>query len=82
MERKVIGQRAADAHPETENGRGFRFEQAGSVPPRERAFVKMFLAALTLVSLLVLGIACANVANLLLAQGDPAALKPRLVPDT
>ena len=69
-ELNVIAQRVAGAHPEAEKGRGFRFEQAGSVPPRERSFVTMFLAALTAVSLLVLCIACANVANLLLAQAS------------
>lgn len=69
-ELNVIAQRVAGAHPEAEKARGFRFEQAGSVPPRERSFVTMFLAALTLVALLVLCIACANVANLLLAQAS------------
>ena len=47
---------------------GFRFEPAGSLPPRDSGLVQMFLAALSVVALLVLGIACANVANLLLAQ--------------
>lgn len=69
-ELQVIAQRVAKAYPEAEKDRGFRFEQAGSVPPRERSFVMMFLAALTAVSLLVLCIACANVANLLLAQAS------------
>jgi len=69
-ELKVIAQRVAKAYPEAEKDRGFRFEQAGSVPPRERPFVMMFLAALTVVALLVLCIACANVANLLLAQAS------------
>jgi predicted permease len=69
-ELQVIAQRVAKAYPEAEKGRGFVFEQAGSVPPRERSFVMMFLAALTVVSLLVLCIACANVANLLLAQAS------------
>ena len=69
-ELEVIAQRVASAHPEAEKARGFRFEQAGSVPPRERSFVTMFLAALTLVALLVLCIACANVVNLLLAQAS------------
>jgi predicted permease len=69
-ELKVISQRAAKAYPETEKDRGFRFEQAGSLPPRDRPFVMMFLAALTVVALLVLCIACANVANLLLAQAS------------
>jgi predicted permease len=42
--------------------------QAGSLPPRDKSTVLLFLAALSFVVLLVLGIACANVANLLLAQ--------------
>ena len=46
----------------------FRFEQAGSLPPRDRSTVLLFLASLLVVALLVLGIACANVTNLLLAQ--------------
>jgi hypothetical protein len=37
-ELEVIAQRAAKAYPEAEKGRGFRFEQAGSVPPRERCW--------------------------------------------
>ena len=69
-ELSVIAQRVAGAHPEAEKARGFRFEQAGSIPPRERSFVTMFLAALTLMALLVLCIACANVVNLLLAQAS------------
>ncbi|MCU1318992.1 MAG: permease [Edaphobacter sp.] len=64
----VLAQRLAKAHPATDKGGGFRFEQAGSLPPRDRSAILMFLAALSVVVLLVLGIACANVANLLLAQ--------------
>jgi predicted permease len=66
----VIAQRLAQAHPEAEKDGGFQFEPAGSLPPRDRSTVTMFLAALTVVALLVLGIACANVANLLLAQAS------------
>jgi predicted permease len=64
----VIARRLAQAHPEAEKDGGFAFEPAGSLPPRDRSMVTMFLAALTVVALLVLAIACANVANLLLAQ--------------
>ncbi|MCU1221995.1 MAG: permease [Edaphobacter sp.] len=64
----VLAQRLAQAHPATDKGGGFHFEQAGSLPPRDRSAILMFLAALSVVVLLVLGIACANVANLLLAQ--------------
>jgi predicted permease len=64
----LIARRMAQAHPDTDKGGGFRFERAGSLPPRDAETVKLFLAALSAVVLLVLGIACANVANLLLAQ--------------
>jgi predicted permease len=65
----VLAQRLAKAYPESEKDGGFRFEPAGSLPPRYKSAVSLFLAALTVVVLLVLCIACANVANLLLAQG-------------
>jgi predicted permease len=58
----------AKAYPETDKGNGFLLDQAGSLPPRDKSTVLLFLAALSVVVLLVLGIACANVANLLLAH--------------
>jgi predicted permease len=64
----ALAKRLAAAYPATDKGNGFRFEQAGSLPPRDGSTVLLFLAALSVVVLLVLGIACANVANLLLAQ--------------
>ena len=67
-ELKTIAQRLAVAYPATDKGNGFLFEQAGSLPPRDKSTVLIFLAALSVVVLLVLCIACANVANLLLAQ--------------
>jgi predicted permease len=66
----VLGQRVSQSYPDTDKGRSFHFEQAGSLPPRYKTSVRMFLAGLTVVVLLVLGIACANVANLLLAQAS------------
>jgi predicted permease len=65
-----IAARLAKAYPGTDKDQAFRFEQAGSLPPRDRNTVLMFLAALTTVVLLVLCIAAANVANLLLAQAS------------
>ncbi len=64
----TLAQRFAKTYPDTDKGRGFHMDQAGSLPPRDKAAVLLFIAALSVVVLLVLGIACANVANLLLAQ--------------
>jgi predicted permease len=64
----TLAQRFAKAYPATDKGTGFRMDQAGSLPPRDRSSILLFLGALSVVVLLVLGIACANVANLLLAQ--------------
>ncbi|HEY1947358.1 MAG TPA: ABC transporter permease [Bryobacteraceae bacterium] len=69
-ELSVLAQRLAKAHPESEKGGGFRFEPAGSLPPRDKDSIMMFLAALTLVAILVLCIACANVANIFLAHAS------------
>ena len=51
-ELSVLAQRLAKAHPETENGGGFRFEPAGSLPPRDKSAVDDVFGALTLVALL------------------------------
>ncbi len=65
----VIAQRLAQAHPTTDKDNGFNIAAAGSLPGRDRKMLELFLLALSVVALLVLCIACANVANLLLAQG-------------
>jgi predicted permease len=65
----LLGNRLAALHPETDKGDGFHLERAGGLPPQEQKDVFPFLAGLLIVVLLVLCIACANVANLLLAQG-------------
>ncbi len=66
-ELNVFAQRFRETHADTDKGLGFRLEQAGSLPPRDKPEILLFLAALSVVVLLVLCIACANVANLLLA---------------
>jgi predicted permease len=64
----ALAKRFALAYPKTDKGNSFVFEQAGSLPPRERTAALTFLAALSIVVLLLLAIAGANVANLLFAQ--------------
>jgi predicted permease len=64
----TIADRLAAAYPATDKGNHFVFEQAGSLPPRERSMALLFLSALSIVVLLLLGIAGFNVANLLFAQ--------------
>jgi predicted permease len=67
-ELETLASRFAQANPATDKGNHFVFEQAGGLPPRQRDTVLIFLAALSVVVLLVLAIAGANVANLLFAQ--------------
>jgi predicted permease len=67
-ELKTLTQRLALSYPKTDKGSSIVFEQAGSLPSNVRGPVLMFLTALSVVVLLVLSIAGANVANLLFAQ--------------
>ena len=69
QELNIIAERLAHAHPESDKGTGFLIEPAGSLNPRDKKTLQLFLTALSAVALIVLSIACANVANLLLAQG-------------
>jgi predicted permease len=70
----TLAKRFALAYPKTDKDNSFVFEQAGSLPPRDRTTALTFLAALSIVVLLLLAIAGANVANLLFAQ---AAVRQR-----
>jgi len=67
-ELQLLSQRFAQAHPDTEKHLGFRFDQAGSLPPRDKSVILLFFSTLMLVVFLVLLIACANVGNLFLAR--------------
>jgi predicted permease len=73
-ELRVLGDRFAKAYPESvpaaQRDTGFRMDEAGSLPPRDRTTIMVFLAALLAVALLVLCIACANVVNLSVAQAN------------
>ena len=67
-ELNILAERFALNNPRTDKENRFSFEQAGSLPPNARGGVVAFLAALSVVVLLVLAIACANVTNLLYAK--------------
>jgi predicted permease len=73
-ELNTLAKRFALIYPKSDKGIGFVSERAGSLPPSERESILIFLAALSVVALLVLAIAGANVANLLFAQ---AAVRQR-----
>lgn len=63
-----ISQQLAHDYPNTDNGVAFRLGTPGLVAPDLRAAVVAFSAALMLTVLLVLLIACTNLASLLLAR--------------
>ena len=67
-EMEAMAQRFAIAYPKTDKGLGFHIDEAGALLPTPRAVFEAFLTALMAVALLVLCIACSNVANLLLAR--------------
>jgi predicted permease len=67
-ELRTLSVRFAHDNPATDKDNSFVFEEAGALPPQERGTILMFMAALSVVVLLVLMIAGANVANLLFAQ--------------
>lgn len=67
-ELNLLAQRFAQAHPDTDKNLGFHISGAGSLPPRDKSVILLFLSTLMIVVFLVLLIACGNVANLFLAQ--------------
>jgi predicted permease len=69
-ELNTLARRFALSYPKTDKDKSFVFVQAGSLPPQAQNMVLIFLTALTVVALLVLAIAGANVANLLFAQAS------------
>jgi predicted permease len=68
VELDAEAKRFAAAYPKEDNGLGFHVEEAGALLPSQRANFGTLLSALAVVALLVLCIACSNVANLLLAR--------------
>ena len=69
-ELNTLARRFALSYPKTDKDKTFIFVQAGSLPPPAQNMVLIFLTALSVVALLVLAIAGANVANLLFAQAS------------
>ncbi len=70
----TLASRYAQAFPATDKDSSFHIEQAGTLPPSLKTTVVIFLGVLSVIVLLVLSIAGANVANLLFAQ---AAVRQR-----
>ncbi len=66
----ILAQNSAAAHSQFEKNIGFRASTAGSLPPRDRPTIILFLMAVSIVALLVLCIACANVTNLFLVHAS------------
>lgn len=69
QELDLIADRLAHAYPATDANRGFHIERGDTLSGRDKKTIQMFLLGVSGVALLVLVIACANVANLLLSQG-------------
>ncbi len=69
-ELKGLAERLARSYPNTDKEKPFVFVHTGLLPPQEQNGLVLFLTALSVVALLVLAIAGANVANLLFAQAS------------
>ena len=69
-ELSALAERLARSYPKTDKDKPFVFVKAGLLPPVEQNGLLIFLTALSVVALLVLAIAGANVANLLFAQAS------------
>jgi predicted permease len=69
-ELNALAERLARSHPDTDKDKPFVFVHTGLLPPEEQNGLVIFLTALSVVALLVLAIAGANVANLLFAQAS------------
>jgi putative ABC transport system permease protein len=67
-ELSTLADRFARSFPATDKDITFPVNQAGSLPPSMKGTILIFFTALSIVVLLVLSIAGANVANLLFAQ--------------
>jgi predicted permease len=69
-ELKALAERLARSYPNTDKDKPFVFVHTGLLPPDAQNGLLLFLTALSVVALLVLAIAGANVANLLFAQAS------------
>jgi predicted permease len=69
-ELNALAERLARSYPTIDKDKPFLLVQAGLLPPEEQNLLLIFLTALSVVALLVLAIAGANVANLLFAQAS------------
>jgi predicted permease len=67
-ELSTLAGRFSQSYPASDKDIAFSVTQAGSLPEREKRAVLLFLSALSVVVVLVLSIAGANVANLMFAQ--------------
>lgn len=67
-ELKGLASDLAKTYPATDKNNNFSLDAAGSLPQNLRSSVMLFIGVLAVVALLVLCIACANVANLMLTQ--------------